>query len=64
MHGHPACIVVIQGDCDFRFNLPHGKRQDILGKAGQIICFEEAVEHSPENLSDNPFEAISVELKT
>ncbi len=37
MHGHPACIVVILGDCDFRFNLPHGKRQDILGKAGEII---------------------------
>ncbi len=63
MHGHPPCIVVILSDCDFRFNLPHGKMQDILGKAGQIISFEEPFEHLPENLSDKRFEAILVELK-
>jgi hypothetical protein len=63
MHGHLPCIVVILSDCDFRFNFPHGKKQDILGKAGQIISFEEPFEHLPENLSDKRFEAILVELK-
>jgi len=63
MHGHPPGIAVILSDCDFRFNLPRGKMQEILGKAGQIISFEEPFEHLPENLSDKRFEAILVELK-
>ncbi len=63
MHGHPPGIVVMLSTCDFRFYLPPNKQQDILGKAGEIICFEEALEHLPENLSDRPFEAVLVELK-
>lgn len=51
-------------DCDFRFDFPHGKMQDMLGKAGQIVSFEEAFEHLSENLSDKPFETIMIELKT
>jgi len=63
MHAHPANIVVMLTDCDFRFYLPHGAKQDIVGKKGQILCFEEGFEHSPENLGDRPFQAICVELK-
>jgi hypothetical protein len=63
MHRHPAGIVVILAKCDFRFYLPEGKRQEILGEVGQIIPFEEAFEHLPENLSDRPFEALFIELK-
>lgn len=63
MHGHPPGVVVILTDCDFRFNLPQGKQQEIMGKAGQVILFEEPFEHVSENLSDKPFEAIFVELK-
>jgi hypothetical protein len=63
MHEHPPGIVVVLSDCDFRFYLPRGNKQEIIGKAGQIITFEEAFEHLPENLSDKPFEAIYVELK-
>lgn len=63
MHGHPPGIVVVLSDCDFRFYLPKGEKRDIIGKAGEIICFEEAFEHLPTNLSAKPFEAILVEIK-
>ena len=63
MHGHPPNIVVMLTDCDFRFYLPQGKKQGVFGKVGQLLCIEEPYEHSPENLSDKPFEAIVIELK-
>ena len=63
MHRHPPSVVVILTDCDFRFGLPGGKQQAMLGRAGQVVCFEEAFEHLPENLSAQPFEAVIVELK-
>ena len=62
-HGHPAGFAVLLSDCDFRFYLPHGQTQDIIGKVGQIVEFDEAFEHLPENRSGKPFEAIIVELK-
>jgi hypothetical protein len=43
--------------------LPYGRKQDMLGKAGQVLPFEEAQEHLPENLSNKPFEAVLIELK-
>ncbi len=62
LHWHPPAVVVILSDCDFRF-YSMGRQQNILGSKGQIICYEEAVEHAPENLSDEPFEAIMIEIK-
>src|SRR6266496_3936933 len=44
MHQHPPGIAVILSDCDFRFYLPEHKTQEIIGKAGAIIAFEEAFE--------------------
>jgi hypothetical protein len=64
MHWHPASVAVMLTDIDFRFYLPQGKEREILGKVGQILCFEEPFEHDPENLSGRHFEAILVELKT
>ena len=64
MHQHPPGIAVILSDCDFRFYLPEHKTQEIIGKAGAIIAFEEAFEHLPENLTDKPFEAVLIELKS
>lgn len=63
MHGHPPCVAVFLSDGDWRFDYPHGKVQDILGKAGQVLFFEEAFEHLPENLSAKRFEAVLIELK-
>ncbi len=42
---------------------PDGKAEEITTKAGQVLYFD-AFEHLPENLSDQPFEVIAVELKT
>ena len=62
MHGHPALVGVFLTDSKLRFTYPGGKTEEITGKAGEVIHFP-AIEHLPENLSDQPFEAIAVELK-
>jgi quercetin dioxygenase-like cupin family protein len=63
MHAHPPGIAVMLMDCDFRFYLPEDKTREIIGRAGEIISFEDAFEHLPENLTDNTFEAVLIELK-
>jgi quercetin dioxygenase-like cupin family protein len=62
MHGHPALVGVMLTDGHIRFTYPNGKSEDITAQAGQVLSFP-AVEHLPENLSDQPFEAVAVELK-
>ena len=62
MLGHPALVGVMLTDCHIRFTYPDGKTEEITGQAGQVMNFP-ALEHNPENLSDQPFEAIAVELK-
>ncbi len=64
MHGHPPCVAVMLNDLDFRFKLPYGRMQDLLGKAGQVLPVEEASEHLPENLSNKSFECVLIELKS
>ena len=63
LHCHPPSIVVVLSRLDFRFYNPRGREQNIIGRQGQIIAFEEAFEHEPENLSSEPFEGIMIELK-
>jgi hypothetical protein len=63
MHRHPCGVVIVLSECDFKMYLPHGDAQNIMGKSGQVIGFDEPFEHMPENLSTKPFEAIFVELK-
>jgi quercetin dioxygenase-like cupin family protein len=62
MHGHPALVGVMLTDGQMRFTYPDGKSEDIVTKAGQVLHFP-AVEHLPENLTDQPLEVIAVELK-
>ncbi len=62
MHSHPAGVVIMVTDMNTRFTLADGKTEERQGKAGQVLPAE-AVTHLPENLSDQPFEAILVELK-
>ena len=62
MHSHPAGVFILLTDLNTRFTLAGGKSEEIRGKAGQVLPAE-AVNHLPENLSDQPFEAILVELK-
>ena len=63
MHGHPAGTVVFLTDGDFRFTYPDGKTENIQANAKEARWFD-AFQHLPENLSDKPFEAIFVELKS
>jgi quercetin dioxygenase-like cupin family protein len=64
LHNHPPSIVVNLTKCDFRLYNPGGNKQDIMGRPGQIIPFEEPFEHEPENLSSEPFEGLMIEFKT
>jgi quercetin dioxygenase-like cupin family protein len=63
MHEHPAGVGVALTDLKAKFTFADGKSEERHMKAGQVLWFS-AEKHSPENLSDQPFEAILTELKT
>jgi hypothetical protein len=58
MHGHPALIAIMLTDGQVRFTYP-----DVAAKAGQVLHFP-AMAHLPENVGDQPFETIGIELKS
>ncbi|MGE5647558.1 MAG: cytoplasmic protein [Acidobacteriota bacterium] len=62
MHGHPRLVGVCLTDVHSRFMYPDGRSEEVRAKAGQVMHFD-ALEHLPENLSDQPMELILVELK-
>lgn len=62
MHYHPAGVVVFLTDIRGTFTLPDGQTVEFEGRAGEAI-WAEAGSHLPENLRDEPFEVILVELK-
>ena len=63
MHSHPASVIVALTDGKVRMHLPDGKTQDTELKKGQTQLLPPSV-HNPENLSDQPFELIQIELKS
>jgi quercetin dioxygenase-like cupin family protein len=62
MHRHPEGVVIMLTDANLRFHLANGKSEDRPSKAGETRPAP-AETHLPENLSDQPFEAILVEFK-
>jgi quercetin dioxygenase-like cupin family protein len=62
MHRHPAGVAIMLTDSNMKFTFADGKTEERQMKAGQVIEAE-TVTHLPENPSDQPFEAILVELK-
>ena len=62
MHQHPASVVVYLSDYHQRITGPDGNAQEVTRKAGDV-SYTEAVRHSEENLSDQPLEAVVIELK-
>ncbi len=62
MHAHPASVGVCLTDLEGRFTFPDGSTEKIQAKADEAAWFE-AIEHLPENLSDQPLEMILIELK-
>jgi quercetin dioxygenase-like cupin family protein len=63
MHGHPASVVVMLTEGRVRFTYPDGKTEDIDAVPGMVM-HHEAFDHLPENLTERPFEAVLVELKS
>lgn len=62
MHEHPDQVVVFLTDTHQRVTSADGRVQEITRKAGDVV-YGTAVRHTEENLSDQPLEAIVVELK-
>jgi quercetin dioxygenase-like cupin family protein len=62
MHSHPDLVVISLGDADVRFTYPDGRTEEVHMTPGQAMIMP-AVTHLPENLSDQPFEVVLVELK-
>jgi len=62
MHSHPDGVAIFQKDIHCRFTFPDGKTEEHRFSAGQTL-FMPAGTHLPENLSDQPFDVILLELK-
>lgn len=62
MHSHPDSVSIFQKDIHCRFTFPDGKTEEQRFRAGETL-FMAAGSHLPENLSNQPFEVILVELK-
>ena len=63
MHAHPDSVAIFLTDGHNKFGLPDGKSEERTFKAGETV-FTPAGKHAPENLGDQPFELILVELKS
>jgi quercetin dioxygenase-like cupin family protein len=62
MHAHPALIGVMLTDGHIRMSYPDGRTEEIVAKAGDVLNMPATV-HQPENLTDQPFEVVLIELK-
>jgi hypothetical protein len=62
MHGHPALVGIFLTPHHSRHVLADGTVMEMTGNVGDVR-YMDGLEHDPENLSDEPFELIAVELK-
>ena len=62
IHEHPANVAVFLTYVNERLTGADGKIQEVHRKAGEV-AYSEATRHVEENISDQPLEAILVELK-
>jgi quercetin dioxygenase-like cupin family protein len=62
MHDHPASVAVCLTDLHERLTLPDGTIREVSLKAGDV-AYNEAAKHTEENLSDQPLEAVIIDLK-
>jgi len=62
MHSHPATVVVCLTDSRQRVTGANGTVSEVSHKAGDVV-YNEPVTHAEESLSDQPLEAVVVELK-
>jgi quercetin dioxygenase-like cupin family protein len=62
MRQQPPSVVVYLTDCHQRVTNANGKIQDVVKKAGDVAYFS-GVKQAEENVSDQPLEAVVIELK-
>jgi quercetin dioxygenase-like cupin family protein len=62
MHRHPDAVAIFMTDVNGKFTFPKDAAQDITRKAGDVL-WTPATTHLPENVGDQPFEVVLVELK-
>ena len=62
MHGHPPSVEINLTVTHLMVTYPDGRTESMQAKAGQVSLLA-ASERLPENLSDFPYEAITIELK-
>lgn len=62
MHEHPDSVAVCLTDLHERLVMPDGRTQEVSRKSGEV-AYNTATKHSEENLSDQPLEAVIIELK-
>jgi hypothetical protein len=62
MHEHPASVAVFMTGGHTKFTLPDGTTQDLDEKAHEAT-WADAGKHLPENVGDQPFEVMVIELK-
>ena len=63
MHYHPARVFVFLTDANTRVTIAGGKPEVRSGKAG-VVRYRPAETHAVDNLNDNDYESIIVELKS
>ena len=62
LHSHPAVIGVLLTDAHIKFGDSSGQAQEMRITAGQAIPMP-AASHTAENLGNQPFEGVLVEIK-
>jgi quercetin dioxygenase-like cupin family protein len=62
MHRHPNAVAIFLTDVNGKFSFPNGTSEAVTSKAGDAR-WTPAITHLPENVGDQPFEVILVELK-
>jgi quercetin dioxygenase-like cupin family protein len=62
MHEHPPDVAIFLTNLNIKFTFPDGRTEEVHGKAGETR-WDAGGKHLPENLSDEPFEGILVEMK-
>ena len=60
---HPDAVAIFMTDVNGKFTFPNAPTQDISRKAGDVL-WTPAITHQPENVGNQPFEVILVELKS
>jgi quercetin dioxygenase-like cupin family protein len=62
MHTHPKHVAIALSAGKFRFTFPDGTTQEAELRPGEALIAP-AGDHLPESLSDEPFDAVIVEVK-